>query len=57
MVFLLMLAGCGTASLDLSGYPDRAHDRLYAQGRLGGDNGPAHIDPAKAWRALSDSGQ
>ena len=45
------LAGCGSASLDFAGYPDKARDRLYSEGRLGGDSGVASFDLRKAWQA------
>jgi hypothetical protein len=48
-----LLAGCGTGSMDLSGYPDRQRDRLYENGRLGGDNGYANFDLRKIWRAVT----
>ena len=48
------LAGCGTGSLDLAGYPDTARDRLYAIGRLGGDKGLTNFDLRKAWRAVAE---
>ncbi len=53
-VGLLALSGCGTATLDLAGYPDTAHDRLYRDGRLGSDKGLADFDLRKAWRSLSE---
>jgi hypothetical protein len=45
------LAGCGSATLDFAGYPDKARDRLYSDGRLGGDKGLASFDLRKAWQA------
>jgi hypothetical protein len=48
-----LLAGCGTGSMDLSGYPDAAHERLYRNGRLGGENGYANFDLRKIWPAVS----
>jgi len=51
-----LLSACGTATLDLSGYPDKAEQRLYADGRIGGDKGLASIDLRKTWRNISDSG-
>ncbi len=45
------LAGCGSASLDLNGYPDKQRDRLYSEGRLGGDKGLADFDLRKAWNS------
>ena len=51
------LAGCGTATLDLAGYPDAAHDRLYRDGRLGDDKGLVDFDLRKAWRAVSETAQ
>ena len=48
------LAGCGSAPLDLAGYPDKARDRLYSEGRLGGDKGVAGFDLRKAWQAAFD---
>ena len=53
-VALLPLSGCGTPTLDLAGYPDAEHDRLYRDGRLGDDKGLAEFDLRKAWRAVSD---
>jgi len=53
-VALLPLSGCGTPTLDLAGYPDAEHDRLYRDGRLGDDKGLAEFDLRKAWRAISD---
>jgi hypothetical protein len=50
----LTLAGCGSPTLDLAGYPDAAHDRLYRDGRLGDDKGLAEFDLRKAWRAAID---
>jgi hypothetical protein len=57
----LALSGCGTPTMDLAGYPDAAHDRLYRDGRLGdeGSNsgrGLAGFDLRKAWRAVADTG-
>ena len=51
------LTGCGTATLDLAGYPDTAHDRLYRDGRLGDDKGLVDFDLRKAWRAVSETAQ
>jgi hypothetical protein len=48
-----LLFGCGTGSMDLSGYPDRSRDRLYENGRLGGDDGYANIDLRKVWRTVT----
>ena len=45
------LMGCGSAPMDFSGYPDKARERLYSEGRLGGDNGLASFDLRKAWQA------
>lgn len=45
------LTGCGSATFDLAGYPDKARDRLYSEGRLGGDKGVAGFDLRKAWQA------
>ena len=50
------LAGCGSPTLDLAGYPDAAHDRLYRDGRLGDDMGLASFDLRKAWRSVADTG-
>jgi hypothetical protein len=50
----VLLAGCGGATLDLSGYPDKAHERLYSEGRLGGAAGLADVDLRRAWRAVLD---
>ena len=55
-VVLLPLSACGTPTLDLAGYPDAAHDRLYRDGRVGDDKGLAEFDLRKAWRAISDPG-
>ena len=54
VVTTLPLCGCGTATLDLAGYPDAAHDRLYRDGRLGDDKGLADFDLRKAWRAVTE---
>lgn len=51
---LLPLTACGTGTMDMSGYPDAGRERLYRDGRLGGDNGVADFDLRKAWRAVSD---
>jgi hypothetical protein len=51
----LALPGCGSPTLDLAGYPDAAHDRLYRDGRLGDDKGLAEFDLRKAWRAVADA--
>ena len=53
-VVLLSLSGCGTPTLNLAGYPDTEHDRLYRDGRMGDDKGLAEFDLRKAWRAISD---
>ncbi len=53
----LSLSACGTATLDLAGYPDAGHDRLYRDGRLGDDKGLAEFDLRKAWRAVSEPAQ
>lgn len=53
VVALALLAGCGTGTLDMAGYPDAAQDRLYRDGRLGNDKGLADFDLRKAWRALA----
>jgi len=50
---LLPLAGCGTGTLDMGGYPDASRERLYRDGRLGGDKGLADFDLRKAWRAIT----
>jgi hypothetical protein len=50
----VLLAACGTGTLDLAGYPDAGHDRLYQDGRLGGDRGYATYDLRKAWRAVAE---
>ncbi len=47
------LAGCGSPTLDLSGYPDAGHERLYRDGRLGDDKGLASFDLRKAWRTVT----
>jgi hypothetical protein len=52
----LTLAGCGSPTLDLAGYPDAEHDRLYRDGRLGDDKGLASFDLRKAWRSVADTG-
>jgi hypothetical protein len=54
---VLALPGCGTPTMDLAGYPDVAHDRLYRDGRLGDDKGLAEFDLRKAWRAVADTGR
>jgi hypothetical protein len=53
---LLLLAGCGSPTMDLAGYPDAAHDRLYRDGRLGDDKGLADFDLRKAWHGIADTG-
>ena len=53
---LLLLAGCGSPTLDLAGYSDAGHDRLYRDGRLGDDKGLASFDLRKAWRSVADTG-
>jgi hypothetical protein len=50
------LFGCGTAPIDFSGYPDKSRERLYSEGRLGGDKGLADFDLRKVWQAASGSG-
>ena len=50
------LTACGTGTLDMSGYPDAGHERLYRDGRLGGDDGLLSFDARKAWRAVSGTG-
>ncbi len=52
----LTLSGCGTPTMDLAGYPDAAHDRLYRDGRLGDDKGMAEFDLRKAWRSVAGIG-
>jgi hypothetical protein len=52
----LALAGCGSPTLDLAGYPDAEQDRLYRDGRLGDDNGLMSFDLRKAWRSVADTG-
>ena len=54
-VMALTLSACGTATLDLAGYPDAAHERLYRDGRLGDDKGLVDFDLRKAWRAVSET--
>ncbi len=54
---LLPLAACGTGTLDMSGYPDASRERLYRDGRLGGDGGLLSFDARKAWRAVADTAQ
>jgi hypothetical protein len=56
-VMALPLSGCGTATLDLAGYPDAAHERLYRDGRLGDDKGLVDFDLRKVWRAVSETAQ
>ena len=51
-----MLAGCGTVPMDFSGYPDKSRERLYSEGRLGGDKGLIDFDLRKALQAASGSG-
>jgi hypothetical protein len=53
LTLLLPLTACGTGTLDMSGYPDAGRERLYRDGRLGGDSGLADFDLRKAWRAVS----
>jgi hypothetical protein len=53
LTLLLPLASCGTGTLDMSGYPDASRERLYRDGRLGGDNGVADVDLRKAWQAVT----
>jgi hypothetical protein len=53
----LALPGCGTPTMDLAGYPDAEHDRLYRDGRLDDDKGLAEFDLRKAWRAVADIGR
>jgi hypothetical protein len=50
---LAALSGCGSPTLDLAGYPDAEHDRLYRDGRLGDDKGVASFDLRKAWRNVA----
>jgi hypothetical protein len=38
-VFALALAGCADSGSGSADYPDRARERLYRYGRLGGENG------------------
>jgi len=52
-VTALLVAGCGTPSFDLAGYPDAARDRLYRDGRLGGDKGLTDFDLRKTWQAAT----
>jgi len=52
----LALPGCGSPTLDLAGYPDAAHDRLYRDGRVGDDKGLVSFDLRKAWRSVADTG-
>jgi hypothetical protein len=54
---VLILPACGSPTLDLAGYPDAGHDRLYRDGRLGDDKGLAEFDLRKAWRAVADTGR
>jgi hypothetical protein len=54
---LLPLTACGTGTLDMSGYPDASRERLYRDGRLGGDSGLADFDLRKAWRAMAGDAQ
>jgi hypothetical protein len=56
-LLITSLPGCGAATLDFAGYPDKARDRLYSEGRLGGDQGVAHVDLRKAWQAAFDRTQ
>jgi hypothetical protein len=49
---VLALAGCGSGTLDLSGYPDASREKLYQDGRLGGDKGLTDIDLRKAWQSV-----
>ena len=55
---LLPLTACGNGTMDMSGYPDASRERLYRDGRLGGDdNGLLSFDARKAWRAVDGNGQ
>jgi hypothetical protein len=53
---LLPLTGCGTGTMDMSGYPDAGRERLYRDGRVGGDTGLLSFDARKAWRAVAPDG-
>ena len=53
---LAALSGCGSPTLDLTGYPDAGHDRLYRDGRLADDKGLMSFDLRKAWRGMADTG-
>jgi hypothetical protein len=50
----VLVAGCGTGSLDLAGYPDASHERLYQEDRLGGDKGYASVDLRKGWQSVAE---
>jgi hypothetical protein len=56
LVLLIPLAACGTGTLDMAGYPDAGKERLYRDGRVGGDNGLVTFDARKAWRAVEGNG-
>jgi hypothetical protein len=53
LLVLLPLTACGTGTLDMAGYPDASKERLYRDGRLGGDNGLLSFDARKVWHAVS----
>jgi hypothetical protein len=55
IIAILALPGCGTPTMDLAGYPDAEHDRLYRDGRLGDDKGLAEFDLRKAWRTVAEA--
>jgi hypothetical protein len=56
LLALALLSACGTPTFDMAGYPDAARDRLYRDGRLGGDKGLTDFDLRKAWRAVAAAG-
>jgi hypothetical protein len=53
LILLIQLTACGTGTLDMSGYPDASRERLYRDGRLGGDKGVVSADARKVWRDLT----
>jgi hypothetical protein len=55
IVLAASVSGCGTGTLDMGGYPNAAQDRLYRDGRLGGDKGIADFDLRKASRAAIET--
>jgi hypothetical protein len=37
----------------MAGYPDASNERLYRDGRVGGDKGLLSFDARKAWQAVN----